>query len=78
MAKKTGKAAAVRKYLEALAALSKEHGFKIGGCGECGSPWVIDMKEGRRGSPNHVEHLYWCASCDKYGAYNDHSNCPIR
>lgn len=77
MAKKTGKAAAVRKYLEALAALGKEHGFKIGGCGECGSPWVTDLYE-KRSSSTHIEHLTWCRSCDKYGAYDDHKDCPVR
>ena len=77
MAKKTGKQATVRKFLEALAALSKEHGLKIGGCGECGSPWVVELHEKKNLAP-YVEHLYYCPSCDKYGAYNDHSTCPTR
>ena len=29
-------------FLNELSELTKKHGFEIGGCGCCGSPWVFD------------------------------------
>ncbi len=29
----------LEEFLERLAALTRESGFAIGGCGDCGSPW---------------------------------------
>ena len=31
------------KFINELTELSKKYGLKIGGCGCCGSPWVIEM-----------------------------------
>jgi len=31
------------KFLEALTALSREHGIVIGGCGCCSSPWISEL-----------------------------------
>lgn len=78
MAKKTGKATVVRKFLEELNELTKKHSLKIGGCGDCDSPWVVELYDKKNTSPTYVEHLYHCRSCDKYGPYKDHANCPIR
>lgn len=38
------------KFLNALDALCDEHGFDIGGCGCCGSPWVEDQR-------NEIPHM---------------------
>lgn len=59
-------------FLRELTALTQKHGLKIGGCGECGSPWVCDIKE--RG-PNQIEHLDYCPTHKEYGAYEDHKDC---
>lgn len=59
-------------FLRELTALTQKHGLKIGGCGECGSPWVCDIKD--RG-PNQIEHLYYCPAHKEYGAYADHEDC---
>ena len=53
------------QFLNELAALTHKHQFIIGGCGECGSPWVHDVTDGRdalvhltyaqgRYGPNHM------------------------
>lgn len=34
------------KFLEELNTLTKKYGFEIGGCGCCGSPYLIDLNEG--------------------------------
>jgi hypothetical protein len=31
-------------FLEELGELTKKHGLVINGCGECGSPWVEELK----------------------------------
>lgn len=59
-------------FLRELTALTQKHGLKIGGCGECGSPWVCDIKD--RG-PNQIEHLHYCPAHKEYGAYDDHEDC---
>lgn len=59
-------------FLRELTALTQKHGLKIGGCGECGSPWVCDIKD--RG-PNQIEHLHYCPAHKEYGAYADHEDC---
>ena len=33
-------------FLEELSELSNKYGFEIGGCGCCGSPWVVSMDSG--------------------------------
>lgn len=32
-----------RLFLAELAVLRETYGLEIGGCGECGSPWVTDV-----------------------------------
>ena len=59
-------------FLRELTVLTQNHGLKIGGCGDCGSPWVCDIKE--RGS-NQIEHLYYCPAHKEYGAMEDHEDC---
>ena len=36
----------LNQFLEELTALTKKHGFAIGGCGCCGSPWLYDDGDG--------------------------------
>lgn len=62
----------VDAFLKELTELTQKHGLKIGGCGDCGSPWVCDIKE--RGS-NQIDHLYYCPSHKTYGAMKDHKDC---
>ena len=59
-------------FLRELTVLTQKHGLKIGGCGDCGSPWVCNIKE--RGS-NQIEHLYYCPAHKEYGAMEDHEDC---
>jgi len=33
------------RFLAELSLLTKKHGFEIGGCGCCGSPYIFDNKE---------------------------------
>lgn len=33
----------LRLFLKELAELTEKHGFEIGGCGCCGSPWVAEI-----------------------------------
>ena len=42
-----------QKFLAELTALSEKHNLYIGGCGCCGSPWII-----RPGAPNEAIELY--------------------
>jgi hypothetical protein len=35
----------LRLFLAELGVLREQYGFEIGGCGECGSPWVRDLDE---------------------------------
>lgn len=62
----------VDAFLKELTELTQKHGLKIGGCGDCGSPWVCDLKE--RGS-NQIDHLYYCPEHKVYGAMKDHKEC---
>lgn len=43
------------KFLEELSTLTKKYGFEIGGCGCCGSPYLIDLNEG-----NNIIGTYLC------------------
>ena len=36
----------LNKFLDELTELSRKHGFAIGGCGCCGSPWIYDDGDG--------------------------------
>jgi hypothetical protein len=54
----------LQKFIAALTALSTTHGFKIGGCGCCGSPWVRkESKAGHYSMPNDtdedIDNLEW-------------------
>lgn len=62
----------LRNFLKALGSLSKHYGLQIGGCGDCGSPWISGMS---RNAGTHLQHLHYCRSCKKYGSYADHSGC---
>lgn len=31
-------------FLTELAALSKKYNIIVGGCGECGSPWIVERR----------------------------------
>jgi hypothetical protein len=33
----------LRLFLAELAVLHEQYGMRVGGCGECGSPYVIDV-----------------------------------
>ena len=63
----------VAGFLKALAELTKEYQIAIGGCGDCGSPW-LDAK------PYHKfyqadayvgEHLTWDAETQTYSVMLD-------
>lgn len=32
-------------FMAELAVLREQYGLEIGGCGECGSPWVYDVED---------------------------------
>lgn len=34
----------LEEFLKELSELTQKHGFVIGGCGCCGSPWIGDFK----------------------------------
>lgn len=34
----------LEEFLKELSELTQKHGFSIGGCGCCGSPWINDFK----------------------------------
>lgn len=38
--------AKLHQFLEELTALTKKHGYAIGGCGCCQSPWLYDDGDG--------------------------------
>lgn len=37
----------VQAFLDDLTKLSREYRLQIGGCGCCGSPWIINIKGGK-------------------------------
>lgn len=43
VASKSNDEVAIEKFLTALTELSREHGIVIGGCGYCGSPFLMDF-----------------------------------
>lgn len=59
----------LKSLLKDLGKLSKRYGLQVGGCGDCGSPWVSGM---RRGAGTRLEHLHYRRTCKKYGSYVDH------
>lgn len=62
------------QFLKELDELTKRYGMKIGGCGDCESPWVIPLN-GNYTGPNLVDHLHYCCEHQAYGAYADHRDC---
>ena len=64
----------LRNFLENLARLSRQYGLEIGGCGDCGSPWVAPMDKGS-GVVFALQHLTYCHECEKYGEYGQHGGC---
>jgi hypothetical protein len=62
------------RFLEELNELTKRHGIKIGGCGDCGSPWVVPATKKYSG-PNLVDHLHYCDKHQAYGPYAGHTDC---
>jgi hypothetical protein len=46
------------EFVAALTRLSKEHGFAIGGCGCCDSPWIEETKEDSRYAPVNGHYEY--------------------
>jgi hypothetical protein len=38
------------KFLEELSELTRKYGITIGGCGCCGSPWLMEMEDGETDS----------------------------
>lgn len=61
----------LRNFLANLTRLTHQYGLEIGGCGDCGSPWVV-----RQGNLAYdLEHLYYCRECKTYGEYGQHSGC---
>lgn len=77
MARVPGKKQRLERFLRDLEELSKKHQLFIGGCGECGSPWVSPpFVRRQQGSDEPVlVHLYWCVKCDQYGPYHAHHDC---
>lgn len=55
----------LRMFLSELAVLRQEYGLEVGGCGECGSPWVRDVDVNDNGSlhgpdpPGQVGRFLW-------------------
>lgn len=53
----------LEEFLKELSELTEKHGFSIGGCGCCGSPWINDFKD-EFGADN----LYYDNEKQKYEA----------
>jgi Zn-finger nucleic acid-binding protein len=62
-------------FLKELSDLSQRHGVEIGGCGECGSPWVIIPGKRNRKEKTLLEHLTYCGQHHTYGSHDEHRDC---
>lgn len=51
----------LEEFLKELSELTQKHGFSIGGCGCCGSPWICDFKD-----EFDSDHLYYDNEKQKY------------
>ena len=47
-------------FLKELTELTKRHGFSIGGCGHCGSPWVTKITDDEK-----KESKYYVDECNE-------------
>lgn len=63
-----------KQFLAELDELTKRYRIKIGGCGDCESPWVIPLDTKYTG-PNLVDHLHYCQEHSAYGPYAEHRDC---
>ena len=57
----------LEEFLKELSKLTQKHGFSIGGCGCCGSPWIEDFEE-----EIYADNLYYYEKEKKYKASYDH------
>ena len=57
----------LEEFLKELSELTQKHGFSIGGCGCCGSPWINDFK-----NEFNAHELYYDKEKQKYKAEYDH------
>jgi hypothetical protein len=64
----------VEAFLKELTELSEKHNIVINGCGECGSPWLAQLRDGKEEDVIE-EHLSWD---DYYYSYRDGKNVPIK
>ena len=58
----------LEEFLKELSELTEKHGFSIGGCGCCGSPWINDFKD-----EFNADNLYYDNEKQKYEAKYTHS-----
>lgn len=57
----------LEEFLNELSELTQKHGFSIGGCSCCGSPWINDFK-----NEFNADELYYDEEKQKYEAEYDH------
>jgi hypothetical protein len=57
----------LNKFLKELTELTKRYDIGIGGCGCCGSPYIIDLK----GGTLIGEHLSWDEETNSYNIYSE-------
>jgi len=60
-------------FLKELAELTQKHGLEIGGCGDCGSPWIVTADDS---GETLLEHLAYCEECSTYfGGSHSRAEC---
>lgn len=57
---------ALETFLTELAALTQKHGLEIGGCGDCGSPWIEPVSQNVNQADIVLEHLTYCQDHKRY------------